>query len=122
MKNQVKNFSQYIKESNEFEMENNEYTSGEMNLAELSDFLEDNGRTAMIIKGVLGGDRFLQTPEGEFTEGLMPIGKTETLSLDDIGIILDIFDTKMYGKKQKVVEITFMGPGSTSSPMYIYAA
>jgi hypothetical protein len=105
-------------------MENDRYSDMEgghekANLNELEEWLDDGGRTEMIIRGVLGGNHFLKTEEG--MEELTPIGRSETITLDDLGIQLDVFETRINGKTKKVVEIKTMG-GDTMVPVYIFAA
>jgi len=122
MKNHIKPFGNYIKEQyGSFDFSKWDQPFNPVNFEEMSEYLEDDGRVEMIIRGVLGGNSFSQTTsEGEFSNALSPIGQATELPLRDLGLILNIFDTELQGKKQKVVEIKFMG-GDTQSPIYIFS-
>jgi hypothetical protein len=121
MKDHIKPFGNYIKEQyGSFDFSTWDQPFHPVNFKEMSEYLEDDGRVEMIIKGVLGGDNFIQTSEGEFSDGLEPIGQVTELPIRDLGLILNIFDTDLQGKKQKVVEIKFMG-GDTQRPIYIFS-
>lgn len=118
MKNQVKKFSQYIKESDDFRM-GTRYPMGGDYLDTLEEWLDDDGRTASIIAAVLGGDRFYQTSEG--AAQLDAMGRKQSLTIEDIGVELDFFKADIDGSTRKVVEIKAMGPGSTMSPVYVFS-
>lgn len=122
MKNQVKNFRQYIKESDDFGM-GTRYPMGgdyeQISLDTLEEWLDDDGRTASIIAAVLGGDRFYQTSEG--MAELDAMGRKQSLTIEDIGVELDFFKADIDGSTRKVVEIKAMGPGSTMSPVYVFS-